>query len=276
MPNVFITGGTGFIGCNLLEYAVEHLPDYHFTVLTRDPYAFNGKAPHLASHPNIKVYPGDIKTFRYPLANYDYIIHGALDTANLAPSGLQGTAHLSEFANQQDCKVLYLSSGAVYHDPLSAYGWVKRQGEKILDNAVKARLFTFTGNYLPQDDRFAIGRFIKQAKGGDPISLYGGKQVYRSYMHTSDMAHWCWKILLHGQPGQAYNVGSEEPISIYDLAYHIAQLFHVKVIESNGPDTGNSYLPNTEATRKELGLSIQVGLDDAILKTIEWQKVGIL
>ena len=51
---VFITGGTGFFGCWLLEsfcWANDHLNlGASVTVLTRNSQAFQRKAPHLASH----------------------------------------------------------------------------------------------------------------------------------------------------------------------------------------------------------------------------------
>ena len=53
---LFITGGTGFIGCWLLEslrHADQRLDlGVRATVLTRDPQAFRQKAPHLADHPD--------------------------------------------------------------------------------------------------------------------------------------------------------------------------------------------------------------------------------
>ena len=276
MPNIFIAGGTGMIGLNLLEYALAHYPDFNLTVLTRNPYVFEDKAPAIANHARIKTYPGDVCTFEFPSTHFDYIIHGALDLDDMAQSGLTGTARIEQFAREQDCRVLYLSSGAVYQNPPSVYGWIKWQGENILEQAMKARLFTFTGNYLPGDNRFAIGRFIRQAKGGGPITLYGGRKVYRSYMHTSEMARWCWKILLYGQPGRSYDVGSEEPITIHDLAYRIANLFGATVEEREGPEQESYYVPSTRLTREELKLTNDIDLCKAIRKTIEWQKVSTL
>jgi dTDP-glucose 4,6-dehydratase len=276
MPNIFISGGTGYIGLNLLEYALAHYRDFRITVLTRNPYIFEEKAPAIANHARIKTYPSDVRTFEFPSTHFDYIIHGALDLNDMAQSGLEGTAHIEQFAREQDCRVLYLSSGAVYKKPPSAYGWIKLQSENILEQAMKARLFSFTGNWLPNDNRFAIGRFIRQAKGGGPITLYGGRKVYRSFMHTSEMARWCWEILVNGQPGRSYDVGSEEPISIHDLAYHIAGLFGVKVEEQEGPDPYNYYVPSTRLTREELKLTNNIDLCMAIRKTIEWQKVSML
>ncbi len=54
---LFITGGTGFFGCWLLEtflWANDKLKlDASLLVLTRHPENFLRKAPHLALHPEI-------------------------------------------------------------------------------------------------------------------------------------------------------------------------------------------------------------------------------
>ena len=59
---VFITGGTGFFGCWLLEsfaWANDKLDlGANAVVLTRDPQGFLNKAPHLAGHPTIHFHVG--------------------------------------------------------------------------------------------------------------------------------------------------------------------------------------------------------------------------
>ena len=276
MPNIFITGGTGMIGLNLLQYGLIHYPDFCFTVLTRNPYVFEDRAPAIANHKRVKTYPGDIASFEFPSTHFDYIIHGALDLNNIVTSGVDGTQRFAKLIEAKTARTLYLSSGAVYQEPLTIYGRMKQIGEETLPQAMKARLFTFCGDYMPLDDRFAVGTFIRQAKGGGPISLYGGHKTYRSYMHTSEMARWCWEILLNGNPGASYNVGSEEPVSIHDLAYKVAIQLGMKVEPQEGPEIESYYVPDTSATRAELGLSNNINLCTAIRKTIEWQKVSTL
>ncbi len=56
---LFITGGTGFFGCWLLEsfiWANDTLGlNAEAVVLTRNPDAFRRKAPHLTEHPAIRI-----------------------------------------------------------------------------------------------------------------------------------------------------------------------------------------------------------------------------
>src|SRR4051812_49271801 len=82
---IFITGGTGFFGCWLVE-SFAHVNrilklEAQATVLTRDPVAFSGKCPHIASDPAISLLKGDVRDFSYPDQEFRYVIHAATDTS---------------------------------------------------------------------------------------------------------------------------------------------------------------------------------------------------
>ena len=68
--SIFMTGGTGFIGCWLLEslrYADMQLGlGVKVTILTRDIVAFKLKAAHLTEYKNFKFIEGEISSFEFP------------------------------------------------------------------------------------------------------------------------------------------------------------------------------------------------------------------
>src|SRR5437870_3068293 len=78
---IFITGGTGFFGCWLLEsflWANDRLSlRSRATVLTRDPEQFRKKASHIAEHPAVSLHAGDIRNFAFPNGSFPYLIHAA-------------------------------------------------------------------------------------------------------------------------------------------------------------------------------------------------------
>src|SRR5579883_949281 len=82
---IFITGGTGFFGCWLLEsfaWANDKLGlDAQALVLTRNPQAFREKAPHLAHHRAIQLHPGYIRTFAFPEGCFSHVIHAATESS---------------------------------------------------------------------------------------------------------------------------------------------------------------------------------------------------
>src|SRR5260370_4501626 len=77
--HIFITGGTGFFGCWLLEsfsYINRQLNlNASATILTRDPAAFAMKCPHLAADPTLAFLAGDVRSFSFPARDFPYILH---------------------------------------------------------------------------------------------------------------------------------------------------------------------------------------------------------
>jgi nucleoside-diphosphate-sugar epimerase len=124
---IFLTGGTGFFGCWLVESFchINHQLglDASLTVLTRDPAAFSEKCPHLVSDSAITLHQGDVRNFAFPPGEFSHIIHAATDTTGqtaIAPlellsTILAGTERTLQFAVACGArKFLLTSSGAVY------------------------------------------------------------------------------------------------------------------------------------------------------------------
>jgi nucleoside-diphosphate-sugar epimerase len=125
---LFVTGGTGFVGCWLLEsfaWANERLQlGASMTVLTRSPEAFRAKAPHLAANRAIELLAGDVRSFAFPEDRFTHAIHGATQ-ASAALSREQPLPMLDTIVDGTrrtlDCafatgvrRFLLISSGAVY------------------------------------------------------------------------------------------------------------------------------------------------------------------
>jgi nucleoside-diphosphate-sugar epimerase len=125
---IFLTGGTGFFGCWLVEsfcYVNRLLGlGAEATILTRNPEAFARKSPHLASDKAVKLLAGDVRNFLFPEQEFRYVVHAATDaSAKLAAATplemlstiVAGTERALEFATtHRTRKFLLTSSGAVY------------------------------------------------------------------------------------------------------------------------------------------------------------------
>src|ERR687890_807164 len=73
---IFLSGGTGFFGCWLLEsllWANDHLGlGASAVVLTRRERAFITKVPHIAGHPAVTLWHGDVRTFEFPNGTFSH------------------------------------------------------------------------------------------------------------------------------------------------------------------------------------------------------------
>lgn len=310
---LFITGGTGFFGIWLLE-SIAAANDalgvgVGATVLSRDPQRFAINNPRLAARKEFKWLTGNAESFVVPADRFDYVMHlatpsaaelGAGDTA-LALATLLGTARVLQFARACDARRLLLaSSGAVYgqqpaelshipetypgapnpqHAP-SAYGEIKRMSELMCAltpelDCVIARGFSFFGPYLPLTGKFAMGSFIRDALAGGPIRIHGDGTPVRSYLYVADLVIWLLTLMLKGRPSHPYNVGSDQPISLVELAREVAATTHGAMIDIARTPMASSpgaYVPDTRRARDELGLDVFIPLSLGLSRTINWAR----
>jgi nucleoside-diphosphate-sugar epimerase len=316
---LFITGGTGFFGCWLLEsflWANKQLKlDAGVTVLTRHPDTFIAKTPHLAVADHVTLLAGDVRNFSFPAGIFSHIIHAATESSArlnaenpllMLDTIVKGTRRTLDFS--QTCgakKFLLTSSGAVYGkqppevthipedypgapdplDPKSAYGQGKRMAEHLCVLYAQAmpiemkiaRCFAFVGPYLPLDTHFAIGNFIRDGLNGGPIVIQGDGTPHRSYLYAADLAIWLWKILFRGQHLKPYNIGSDESLSIAEVAQRVAEQFQPKLAmdvkgKANLPKPIERYIPDIHRAKDELGLAAFIPLPQAIRQTIQFCK----
>lgn len=213
---VLVTGGTGFVGYWMQRTQPE---DVEGQYMSRIEYERNfWPIPH-------------------------YYVH----LANIAPT------QVIRYSMDYGGRILYASSGAMYNQH-TEYADNKRKWElECLNsecNVVIARLFTFFGERL--DANKAIVQFVRAARAGEPLRIWGDGNTVRSYMYGSEMGKWMWAILLKGQNGEAYDVGSDRPITMLELAQMVASNYtpKPKIIIENRPETATYYMPkDLEKTR---------------------------
>ncbi|MGA8532121.1 MAG: NAD-dependent epimerase/dehydratase family protein [Acidobacteriaceae bacterium] len=125
---LFLTGGTGFFGCWLVESLCHINREFglsaSLTVLTRNPAAFAAKCPHLASDPAVDLLAGDVRSFSFPAGTFSHVIHAATEASarqaaeaplDMLSTIVAGTERVLQFAAACGArKFLLTSSGAVY------------------------------------------------------------------------------------------------------------------------------------------------------------------
>lgn len=286
----------------------ETLPP--ITLLSRNPEAFARAFPDLADQAGVEFVEGDILDSVSLLAGsgFTHVIHAATDSTNgpkLSPLAryeqiVQGTLNIAKFALENGVsRFLHVSSGAVYGamnlnqgavseavlpclDPLNrnnAYALGKHGSEHIVSQfndvegmqVVIARCFAFAGRDLPLDVHFAIGNFVRDALMADALNIKGDGSAVRSYMSQDDLVRWLLALLLRGRAGEVYNVGSDMPVSIRELADLTRNLLAPgkKVVIGQAEPSNNPkdiYLPNVDKAKGQLDLELRDELPDVILE----------
>jgi dTDP-glucose 4,6-dehydratase len=166
------------------------------------------------------------------------------------------------------------------------YGEGKRVGELISTLFAKefgfeakiARLFALVGPYLPLDAHFAMGNFIRDAINRRTIVVEGNGTPYRSYMYAADFVLWLLAILFKGVSVRPYNVGSDSPISILELAEKVASYrkppLDVRVMKPRTCEPPSRYVPSIKRAKEEMGLDLCFGLEEAISAMMRWHECG--
>lgn len=283
---IFMTGGTGFFGKSFFDYLETHerckWRDAEYVVLSRHPHQSNGRITYVQ---------GDVCDFSFPKGHFDAIVHmaspiqGAMPDAETEEVIRRGASRVLAFANTANVdRLLFTSSGAVYGPsfesnseeercrPVTGYGKAKLAAERLFVesglNVSIARCFAFVGSRLPRNGMFAIGNFIQDCVDNRQIVIKGDGTPMRSYLYADDLVEWLLAILERGVSGRPYNVGSDEGISILDLAKRVRSVVgtknEIQVLSNLAGARPSVYVPDVSRARDELGLSVRVGLDEAI------------
>lgn len=277
------------------------------SVVARNAHKLKSQTPNLLDK-TISLIDGDIASCsELPEAEYvihaaasadakNYIAQPAIERENIQAGTLNFCRLAPIFCRES--RIVFTSSGAVYgqqpadlvglqeDSPLvqisslvtskQDYAAAKRDSEHAIAllgdaglNVSIARCFAFVGRYLPRDRSFAIGNFIENGLHGKPIVVNAKNLVYRSYLHSDDLVQWLMRIGQTASPAcPIFNVGSDEVISIQDLAKKIASYFDVglqmPLIDNISVDR---YIPSVEKARS-IGCQIEYPLDQAIQLTV--------
>jgi dTDP-glucose 4,6-dehydratase len=306
---ILIYGGTGFVG-SWLTSALRHASvqldlGIEIEIVTRNVLSARAMCQP-TDRDIIKFIEHDFaKKHLEGFFEADYIFHaatptrtltGASDLANLQDAPVNAARHAIQ------CKspkfgipmVVHLSSGAVYGQQsmeithrseddnvasaVDSYGKSKLAVDRIFHEArnqgainfQSPRLFAFAGPLLQLDAHFAVGNFLLDGVLGKAISVNGNPHTLRSYMHPLDLT--ASLLVIATQKNYLnLNVGSEESISMMNLAHLISRMTSNKGVNLNNLSTSPSnYVPATTRLKSLLPGHSFISLEDSLSRWIEW------
>lgn len=237
---VLITGGAGFIGTNLVYYLAEK--GYSAVVLDKLTYA-GGKDNLEPLGDKVNLIIGDIcnpETVRESLKGCDWVVHMAAESHNTRSetdpdifyrTNVEGTrVMLEESVKAGIERFIHVSTDEVYGSILKGYFSEedKSPGDKQATSAYSKSksladdiamefgrkgnpviVIRPTNNFGPwQYPEKALPRWITNLILGEKIPLWGkGKQV-RDWLFAPLTAEAIEFLLIHGEPGNAYNIAA--------------------------------------------------------------------
>jgi len=176
-------------------------------------------------------------------------------------------------------------AGPAYNTVSAGYAEAKRYGELLCSSfrsqtrlpVTTVRPFAFIGPYQGLETPWAVNNFIHDSMNGRAIRILGDGQTVRSYMYPSDMAFWLLRILTAAETGSCYNVGNPTGMALGDLASQVAAQFSPRpeVMFSVEPSAAapSRLVPDVSLAEKKLGLNITVPLEQALQRTIQWNRL---
>ena len=288
-------------------------------VLSRNPNSFLQKYPEFSGHGWLMFHAGDVlDSVSLPVGEtFTHILHAATDSTlgpELSPRVRfqqihDGTQNVLDLAISSGTRRFLLTSSGAIYGPQSqdeesiSEGSVIRLSRNSVENTygvgklaaehlcalfadefgletIVARCFSFMGLDLPLDVHFAIGNFVRDALWAEEITVRGDGSPLRTYLDQDDLANWLLTWLEKGRPGEAYNVGSDEVVSIAELAHLVRYLIApdkpIRILGKADPTQARSrYVPDISKARSELDLGVTISLAESIRRTAEaHQKLG--
>lgn len=267
--NIFITGITGMVGSHLAEYVLAQHPDceVHGLVRWRSPlvnietikgkvHLHQGDLRDLSSLITIfnKVKPARI----FHLAAQSYVDQSFVAPADTLTTNVVGTCNLLDAVRHvglADTRIHICSSSEVYGQvrpdevpiteanvlrPASPYA-VSKVGEDMIAlqyflswkmPIMRTRMFTHTGprrGDVFAESSFALQIALIEAGRQENVVRVGNLDSVRTLSDVRDAVHAYWLLLEKGTPGEVYNIGGNETMTIGELLETLKSLAKVPV-----------------------------------------------
>jgi UDP-glucose 4-epimerase len=305
---VVVTGAAGFIGSHLTERLLREGHEVTGIDAFVDYYPRAVKERNLAAcraQPAFRLVEGALQDLdlRPLLDGARAVFHLAAQAGVRASWGREfelytghnvlATQRLLEAAVEAGTpRVVYASSSSVYGDaremplredlachPMSPYGVTKLAAEhlgRLYERnhglpVVSLRYFTVYGPRQRPD--MAFHRFLKAARDGETIRVYGDGRQTRDFTYIEDIVAATRAAADSGRPGCVYNVGGGERVSVNQVLEMVEQVTGRKppvVREEAQKGDVRDTSADTTAARRDLGFRSTVPLREGLAREWSW------
>ena len=314
---VLITGGAGFIGSHLSD-AYLGRGDEVFIVDDLSTGSF-GNIEHLKDHPRFHYRIDSVhnRPVTAELVDQcDVIFHLAAavgvkliveSPVRTIETNVHGTEVVLSLASKKKKKVLVASTSEVYG--LSAEIPFREDGNLVMGATTKGRwsyacskaideflalaywrekklptvivrLFNTVGPRQTGQYGMVIPTFVKQALSGRPITVYGSGEQSRCFCYVGDIVGALMKLMDdESAVGEVFNVGSDQEITILDLARKVKELTKSKSeiafvpydeAYEEGFEDMPRRIPDISKVNRQVGFQPEKSLDGILESVIEF------
>jgi len=312
---LLVCGGAGFIGSNFIRYKLETDPECKIVNFDKLTYAGNlDNLKDIENNPNYTFVQGDITDFdalnnAIKEHNITHIINFAAEThvdrsihggcKDFVLTNSLGVQMILDAVRLNDIKkFLQVSTdevfGALELDsddkftektpimPNMPYAAAKAGGDLMCNayfvtHKIPVIVTHCSNNYGPyQFPEKVIPSFIFRLSNNEKVPIYGDGKNVRDWIHVRDHASALSLLLDKGEPGQTYNIGSDNELNNLQLTKHLLDHFNLdeSMIEFVEDRKGHDRRYAIDSSKIEsLGWKPEYTKEnfaEAIKQTIEW------
>ena len=305
-----VTGGAGFIGSNFIRYFLTRHSD--IKIINFDSLTYAGNLRNLDSvsnHPNYTFFKGSIdivkdvkdvfETFRpthvVNFAAESHVDRSILDSGAFLKTNVIGTQNLLDASRQyQVRKFIQVSTDEVYGTlgetgkftedsnlmPNSPYSASKASADMFVRAAFKTYGLNVcttrcSNNYgQNQFPEKLIPLMINNALHDKELPVYGDGMNVRDWIHVDDHCRAIDRVIENGEPGEVYNVGSDNEWANIDIIKLLLRKLNkpeslISYVQDR-PGHDRRYAIDNTKIREKLGWEPVIHFEEGIQRTIDW------
>jgi len=292
----------------------------HLLALVRSPIRSDSRLAHLQGRDDVTFIQQSVSESIDLEPPVEFIIHAASNASpkrylaapvDTMDANVVGTRQVLEMARTHNTeRMLFFSSSEVYGDvpdtfyptpetykgsvdpthPRACYAESKRFGETLCTTfwreyqvPVKiVRVFSVYGPGFSLSDGRVMADFIRSRIERTPINLLSDGLGVRAFCYMVDSITGFWQLLLSDQNGEVFNIGSDQTVTIRQLAQLFGKI-ETPELDVTFADETQSHLkgapsrvcPDISKARNLLGFNPTIDLQEGITRSLRWYRAGL-